>query len=262
MKKVIDTTLREYLRRDAKLIRDTRAEVKKAKDMYKPEVAVEIVKKEVSGIIKQRETHKDIINNIVEREFERLQKAQESKYTDKVYQTTLSNVLKVIELSNGDIEVEGFKKLIKPLLDKKDNDMVGIIGGILNTKEKFNLSQYCKENSINKDFEAETKMLNAIKEYINTDILKSVGGDPVKFKNSSYEEIYLLAEELGFDISDMGKEYGGQNSILDTNAFMERKFNIEAGLEVEEPLFNIDDRSELEKIVDENLENVTGIVAI
>ena len=35
MKKVIDTTLREYLRRDAKLIRDTRKEVKKAMDMYK-----------------------------------------------------------------------------------------------------------------------------------------------------------------------------------------------------------------------------------
>ena len=140
--------------------------------------------------------------------------------------------------------------------------MVGIIGGILNTKEKFNLSQYCKENSIDKDFEAETKMLNAINEYINTSVVKAVGGDPVKYKNSSYEEIYLLAEELGFDVSDMEKEYGGQNSILDTNAFMERKFNIEAGLEVEEPLFNIDDRSELEKIVDENLENVTGIVAI
>lgn len=262
MKKVIDTTLREYLRRDAKLIRDTRAEVKKAKDMYKPEVAVDITKKEVSKILKQRDTHKDIINNIVEREFEKLQKAQESKYSDKVYQTTLSNVLKIIELSDGNIEEEDFKQLIKPLIDKKDHGTVGIIGGILKSKDKFNLSQYCKENSINKDFEAETKMLNAIKEYINTDILKSVGGDPVKFKNSSYEEIYLLAEELGFDVSDMGKEYGGQNSILDTNAFMERKFNIEAGLEVEEPLFNIDDRSELEKIVDENLENVTGIVAI
>ena len=71
MKKVIDTTLREYLRRGAKLIRDTRAEVKKAKDMYKPEVAVDITKKEVSKILKQRDTHKDIINNIVEVKNER-----------------------------------------------------------------------------------------------------------------------------------------------------------------------------------------------
>ena len=76
MKKVIDTTLREYLRRDAKLIKDTRKEVKKAMDMYKPEVAMDIVKKEVLPAHKQRENHKGIINNVIDQEFQRLEKSK------------------------------------------------------------------------------------------------------------------------------------------------------------------------------------------
>ena len=101
-------------------------------------------------------------------------------------------------------------------------------------------------------------LLNAIMQYIETDDLKVLGGDPVVYKYSSYEEIYLLAKELGFDVEGMDKELDTNNVLIDTEAFIERKFSVEAGFEVEEAIF---DFSKLEKSKEEiEIEKAFGLI--
>ena len=45
MKLRLDTSLQNYLKRDAKIVRDAREEIKKAKEMYRPEMLLEVVLK-------------------------------------------------------------------------------------------------------------------------------------------------------------------------------------------------------------------------
>ena len=121
----------------------------------------------------------------------------------------------------------------------------------MSSKEKHDLSFYCKQNAKQNEVELTEKMLNAISEYINTDILKSVGGDPVKYKNSSYEEIYILAQNLGFDVTDMDREYGGSDILVDTDAFVKRQIDIAMDLPVDDPILKFDDRTDIEKQLSE-----------
>ena len=47
MKLRLDTSLQNYLKRDAKIVRDAREEIKKAKEMYRPEMLLEVVKEKL-----------------------------------------------------------------------------------------------------------------------------------------------------------------------------------------------------------------------
>lgn len=246
MKKLNSEIIR-FLRQDAKMIKDARAKVKEAKELYKPEIAAKIALKEIESIKGSRENYKKSINDLVELGIKEVKKAHENQYRSEGHQATISNILKMLELREFNINEEQFKNLVAPLVKANDYITLDMLGSIMDSKGKHDLSLYCKQNANQNEVESTEKMLNAISEYINTDILKSVGGDPLKYKNSSYEEICLLAENLGFDTSDMNREFGGSDILANTEAFMQRQIDVALDLPVDEPLLKFDDRTDIEK---------------
>lgn len=243
----LDGLLQRYLKRDAKIVRDAREEIKRIKATYRPEVLLEKIEKECIKAISERKPLKGYIRSVVEGTLKELDTKEEEIYLNEAYQTTVSNVLKTLELVNWNITDEQFEKLLSPMLKVKD-DKLGIIADKLVKMERFKIASLCKENAVNKEIEHTRILLNAIMQYIETDDLKVLGGDPVVYKYSSYEEIYLLAKELGFDVEGMDKELDTNNILIDPEAFIERKFSVEAGFEVEEAIF---DFSKLEKSKEE-----------
>lgn len=239
----LDGSLQSYLKRDAKIVRDAREEIKKAKEMYRPEMLLEVVQKECIKAVSERKTLKGCMRVIIDRIFKELDTKEEEIYLNEAYQTTVSNILKTLELVNWNITDEQFEKLLSPMLKVKDVKL-DIIADKLVKMERFKIVSLCKENAVNKEIEHTRILLNAIIQYIETDDLKVLGGDPVVYKYSSYDEIYLLAKELGFDVDGMDKELDSNNMLIDPEAFIKRKINVEAGFEVEEAIF---DFTKLEK---------------
>lgn len=237
--KKINSEILYFLRKDAKMIKDVRANVKDAKERYKPDVAANVVSKQIAEIKELRESYKKSISNLIETELKTIKEKHENQYRSDGHQATISNILKMLELRDFNINEEQFKNLVAPLIKADDYITLDMIGDIMNEKGKCELSEYCKQNANNNEVEITGKMFNSINEYINTDIVTSVGGDPIKFKNSSYEEICLLAENLGFDVTDMGKEYGGNDVLVEPSAFLDRQIGTAMGVKVDEPLFNI-----------------------
>lgn len=253
----LDGLLQRYLKRDAKIVRDAREEIKRIKATYRPEVLLEKIEKECIKAISERKPLKGYIRSVVEGTLKELDTKEEEIYLNEAYQTTVSNVLKTLELVNWNITDEQFEKLLSPMLKVKD-DKLGIIADKLVKMERFKIASLCKENAVNKEIEHTRILLNAIMQYIETDDLKVLGGDPVVYKYSSYEEIYLLAKELGFDVEGMDKELDTNNILIDPEAFIERKFSVEAGFEVEEAIF---DFSKLEKSKEEiEIEKAFGLI--
>ena len=253
----LDGLLQRYLKRDAKIVRDAREEIKRIKATYRPEVLLEKIEKECIKAISERKPLKGYIRSVVEGTLKELDTKEEEIYLNEAYQTTVSNVLKTLELVNWNITDEQFEKLLSPMLKVKD-DKLGIIADKLVKMERFKIASLCKENAVNKEIEHTRILLNAIMKYIETDDLKVLGGDPVVYKYSSYEEIYLLAKELGFDVEGMDKELDTNNILIDPEAFIERKFSVEAGFEVEEAIF---DFSKLEKSKEEiEIEKAFGLI--
>ena len=260
MKLRLDGTLQSYLQRDAKIVRDAREEIKKAKEMYRPEMLLEVVQKECIKAVSERKTLKDCMRVIIDRIFKELDTKEEEIYLNEGYQTTVSNILKTLELVNWDITDEQFEKIISPMLKVKDVKL-DIIADKLVKMERFKIASLCKENAVNKEIEHTRILLNAITQYIETDDLKVLGGDPVVYKYSSYEEIYLLAKELGFDVEGMDKELDTNNVLIDPEAFIERKFSVEAGFEVEEAIFDFTKLEKEEKSKEEiEIEKAFGLI--
>lgn len=252
--KNLNSDIARTLRFDAKMIKDVREKAKEAKETYKPEIAAKKILKEINDIKSRRESNKKVINGLVDSEIKRVKEAHENQYRSDGHQATISNVLKMLELRDFKVSEDQFKNLVAPLVKANDYITLDMLGDVMSSKGQNELSFYCKENTKANDIESTEKVMNAIKEYINTDILKSVGGDPIKFKNSSYEEIYLLAENLGFDITDMDKEFGGSDIIVDKEAFMQRQVNVAIGNSVEAPILNINDRTDIEKqLIEEDI---------
>ena len=253
----LDGLLQRYLKRDAKIVRDAREEIKRIKATYRPEVLLEKIEKECIKAISERKPLKGYIRSVVEGTLKELDTKEEEIYLNEAYQTTVSNILKTLELVNWNITDEQFEKLLSPMLKVKD-DKLDIIADRLIKMERFKIASLCKENAVNKEIEHTRILLNAIIQYIETDDLKVLGGDPVVYKYSSYEEIYLLAKELGFDVEGMDKELDTNNVLIDPEAFIERKFSVEAGFEVEEAIF---DFSKLEKSKEEiEIEKAFGLI--
>ena len=260
MKLRLDGTLQSYLQRDAKIVRDAREEIKKAKEMYRPEMLLEVVQKECIKAVSERKTLKDCMRVIIDRIFKELDTKEEEIYLNEGYQTTVSNILKTLELVNWDITDEQFEKIISPMLKVKDVKL-DIIADKLVKMERFKIASLCKENAVNKEIEHTRILLNAITQYIETDDLKVLGGDPVVYKYSSYEEIYLLSKELGFDVEGMDKELDTNNVLIDPEAFIERKFSVEAGFEVEEAIFDFTKLEKEEKSKEEiEIEKAFGLI--
>ena len=243
----LDSEMMYFLRKDAKMIKDTRLKLKEAKEIYKPEIASSIALKEINSIRSSRENYKKSINNLVSLEMKKVKEEHENQYRSEGHQATISNIIKMLELRDFNVNEDQFKNLVAPLVKANDYITLELLADIMSSKEQYNLSDYCKENANKNEVESTEKLLNAISEYINTDILKAVGGDPLKYKNSSYDEVCILAENLGFDISDMTREYGGGDILVDKQAFMQRQVDVAFGLPVEEPIFKIDDKFDIEK---------------
>lgn len=253
MKLRLDNSLQNYLKRDAKIVRDTREEIKRIKETYRPEMLVEKIEKECIKAISERRILKGCMRPIVERIFKELDVKEDEIYLNEGYQTTVSNILKTLELVNWNVTDEQFTKMIEPMLKKKDYKL-NIIADKLINMEKFEIANVCKENSVNKEIDHMRILLNAIIQYIETDDLKVIGGDPVVYKYSSYEEIYLLAKELGFDVDGMEKELDSNNVLIDPEAFIKRKISVEAGFEVEEAIFDFTKLEKSEKKSKEEIE--------
>lgn len=253
----LDGLLQRYLKRDAKIVRDAREEIKRIKATYRPEVLLEKIEKECIKAISERKPLKGYIRSVVEGTLKELDTKEEEIYLNEAYQTTVSNILKTLELVNWNITDEQFEKLLSPMLKVKDNKL-DIIADRLIKMERLEIADLCKKNAVNKEIDHMIILLNAIMQYIETDDLKVLGGDPVVYKYSSYEEIYLLAKELGFDVEGMDKELDTNNVLIDPEAFIERKFSVEAGFEVEEAIF---DFSKLEKSKEEiEIEKAFGLI--
>ena len=260
MKLRLDGTLQHYLKRDAKIVRDAREEIKKAKEMYRPEMLLEVVQEECIKAVSERKTLKDCMRIIIDRIFKELDTKEEEIYLNEGYQTTVSNILKTLELVNWDITDEQFEKIISPMLKVKDVKL-DIIADKLVKMERFKIASLCKENAVNKEIEHTRILLNAITQYIETDDLKVLGGDPVVYKYSSYEEIYLLAKELGFDVEGMDKELDSNNILIDPEAFIKRKISVESGFEDEESIFDFSKLEKQEKSKEEiEIEKAFGLI--
>lgn len=256
----LDGTLQHYLKRDAKIVREAREEIKKAKEMYRPEMLLEVVQKECIKAVSERKTLKGCMRVIIDRIFKELDTKEEEIYLNEGYQTTVSNILKTLELVNWDITDEQFEKIISPMLKVKDVKL-DIIADKLVKMERFKIANLCKENAVNKEIEHTRILLNAITQYIETDDLKVLGGDPVVYKYSSYEEIYLLAKELGFDVEGMDKELDTNNVLIDPEAFIKRKISVESGFEDEESIFDFSKLEKQEKSKEEiEIEKAFGLI--
>lgn len=249
----LDTSLQNYLKRDAKIVRDTREEIKRIKATYRPEMLLEKINKECVKAISERKILKGCMRPIVERILKELDVKEDEIYLDEGYQTSVSNILTTLELVNWNVTDEQFTKIIAPMLKKKDYKL-NIIADKLIKMERFEIANVCKENSVNKEIDHMRILLNAIIQYIETDDLKAIGGDPVVYKYSSYDEIYLLAKELGFNVEGMDKEYNSNNILIDPEAFIERKISVEAGFEVEEAIFDFTKLEKSEKKSKEEIE--------
>lgn len=258
MKLRLDGTLQSYLQRDAKIVRDTREEIKRIKATYRPEMLVEKIEKECIKAVSERKTLKGCIRAIVERIFKELDIKEDEIYLNEGYQTAVSNIFTTLELVNWNVTDEQFTKIISPMLKMKDAKL-DIIADKLINMEKFKIADVCKENSVNKEIDHMRILLNAIMQYIETDDLKVLGGDPVVYKYSSYEEIYLLAKELGFDVEGMDKELDTNNVLIDPEAFIKRKISVEAGFEVEEAIFDFTKLEKQEKSKEE-IEKAFGLI--
>lgn len=245
--KNLNLDIARTLRFDAKMIKDVRVKAKEAKETYKPEIAAKKILKEINDVKSRRENNKQLINGLVDSEIKKVKEAHENQYRSDGHQATISNILKMLELRNFKVSEDQFKNLVAPLIKADDYITLDMLGDVMSSKGQNELSFYCKENAKANDIESTEKVMNSIKEYINTDILKSVGGDPVKYKNSSYEEIYILAENLGFDMTDMDKEFGGSDVIVDQEAFIQRQIDVAMGNPVEEAILKIDDRTDIDK---------------
>lgn len=260
MKLRLDGTLQSYLQRDAKIVRDTREEIKRIKATYRPEMLVEKIEKECIKAVSERKTLKGCIRAIVERIFKELDIKEDEIYLNEGYQTAVSNIFTTLELVNWNVTDEQFTKIISPMLKMKDAKL-DIIADKLINMEKFKIADVCKENSVNKEIDHMRILLNAIMQYIETDDLKVLGGDPVVYKYSSYEEIYLLAKELGFDVEGMDKELDTNNVLIDPEAFIKRKISVEAGFEVEEAIFDFTKLEKQEKSKEEiEIEKAFGLI--
>lgn len=256
----LDGLLQRYLKRDAKIVRDAREEIKRIKATYRPEVLLEKIEKECIKAISERKPLKGYIRSVVEGTLKELDTKEEEIYLNEAYQTTVSNILKTLELVNWNVTDEQFTKIIAPMLKRKDYKL-NIIADKLINMERFEIANVCKENSVNKEIDHMRILLNAIIQYIETDDLKVLGGDPVVYKYSSYEEIYLLAKELGFDVDGMDKELDSNNVLIDLEAFIERKFSIEAGFEVEEAIFDFTKLEQQKKSKEEiEIDKVFGLI--
>ena len=144
---------------------------------------------------------------------------------------------------------------------KVKDDKLDIIADRLIKMERFKIASLCKENAVNKEIEHTRILLNAIIQYIETDDLKVLGGDPVVYKYSSYEEIYLLAKELGFDVEGMDKELDSNNVLIDPEAFIKRKISVETGFEAEESIFDFSKLEQQKKSKEEiEIEKAFGLI--
>ena len=256
----LDGLLQRYLKRDAKIVRDAREKIKKAKGMYRPEMLLEVAQKECMNAVSERKPLKGYIRSVVEGTLRELDTKEDEIYLDEGYQTSVSNILKTLELVNWNVTDEQFTKIIAPMLKRKDYKL-NIIADKLINMERFEIANVCKENSVNKEIDHMRILLNAIIQYIETDDLKVIGGDPVVYKYSSYEEIYLLAKELGFDVDGMDKELDSNNVLIDPEAFIERKFSVEAGFEVEEAIFDFTKLEQQKKSKEEiEIDKVFGLI--
>ena len=167
--KRLDSEIVNFLRRDAKMVKDARVQARKAKEIYKPEVASEIILKEINSIKGLRENYKKSINRLVEVGIKEIREAHENQYRSEGHQATISNILKMLELRNFDVSEKQFKNLVAPLIKADDYITLDMLGDLMSSKEKHDLSFYCKQNAKQNEVELTEKMLNAISEYINTD---------------------------------------------------------------------------------------------
>ena len=232
----LDSVLLYFLKQDAEMIRDTKNKIKEIKKDYKKEKAAELALNEINSIKDKRENFKKTINDLIDSEVKNTKETQNEKYCSLEHQSLISNTIKLLELANFNINADDFKMLIAPM--QGDRLTLNLLNKILVSKDKLELSNCCEELAKNDDAEATEKMLNAIKEYVDTDVLKAVGGEPTKFRNSSYEELCCLAENLDFDIEKMKVEG------INHEDFLSRQINMGFDNDVEPPIFNIKDEEE------------------
>ena len=118
--KRLDSEIVNFLRRDAKMVKDARVQARKAKEIYKPEVASEIILKEINSIKGLRENYKKSINRLVEVGIKEIREAHENQYRSEGHQATISNILKMLELRNFDVSEKQFKNLVAQLIKADD----------------------------------------------------------------------------------------------------------------------------------------------
>lgn len=248
----LDSVLLYFLKQDAEMIRDTKAKIKEIKKDYKKEKAAELALKEINSIKSKRENFKKTINDLIDSQIKNTKETQTKKYCSLEHQGLISNTIKLLELANFNINADDFKMLIAPM--QGDRLTLNLLNKILVSKDKLELSNCCEELAKNDDAEATEKMLNAIKEYVDTDVLKAVGGEPTKFRNSSYEELCCLAENLDFDIEKMKVDR------INHEDFLARQINMGFDNDVEPPFFNIKDEEEnyVEELTNMMINNETN----
>ena len=235
---VLPSDITDLLRIDAGMIKKLNEEARYIKDNYKPEVAVKKISEIIGNKLSERNDRAKTICTFCNKEIEKVRKEHEMQCRSEKHQLTISNILKLLELSNYEVEENQFKEVVAPLVEVNDYATLSMLGNILRNKNKFNLSEYCAEKSNNNEVANTEKIMDAIKQYINTDIIVAVGGDPIKYKNSSYEEILLTAQRLGYDIDGLEREYAGNEVIVDVEAFSNRQIGAAMGILQEEPIFN------------------------
>lgn len=235
---ILNRDITDLLRIDAGIIKKLNKEFRHIKDNYKPEVATQKMTELIGSKISERSTRAKTISTFADKDIEKIRKEHEMQCRSEKHQLTISNILKLLELSNYEVKDDQFKEIVAPLVEVNDYATLSMLGNILNSKNKLNLSDYCVEKSNNNEIAVTEKMMEAIKEYINTDIVVAVGGDPIKYKNSSYDEILLTAQKLGYDIDGLEKEYASNEIVADINAFSNRQIGTAMGIPQEEPIFN------------------------
>lgn len=253
----LTTDITDLLRIDAAMIKKLNKEAKYMKENYKPEVAAKKMTELIGSRVYERNDRAKAISTFADKEIEKVRKEHELQCRSEKHQLTISNILKLLELSNYDVEESQFKEVIAPLVEVNDYATLSMLGNILKGKNKHDLSDYCIEKSNNNEVATTEKMMNAVKEYINTDILVAVGGDPTKYKNSSYEEILLTAQRLGYDVDGLDKEYAGNNVIADVAGFSNRQIGAAMGIPQEKPIFENIPSSDP---VEQQITTATGVI--
>ncbi|MDO5837123.1 MAG: hypothetical protein Q4P17_11500, partial [Methanobacterium sp.] len=169
----IESELKKY----AYTISTTRKEIEKVNSDYKEEVAVKRIQDIIGSVKSVLDLRRNSINNLVDAELKKNAEIKSNQFASKDYQLTLSNMLKLLEMSDFNVSEEQFNNMIQPLVNNNDYSTLQALESVMKNKGKPYLEAICKNNSLNLELNNMDIMLNAIKQYVNTNMLLSIGGD-------------------------------------------------------------------------------------